>query len=356
MADPLAHATEQAYSGPSLTEAPAARPEPDRPRVSSAPAAQDPQDTRIAQETKSPESRPARAPREGVAGANATARAERPAPEAIKPVGESARPSSASPTAAAIPETGGAATRSAEPASNAAAGAVKAVGPTASGPGSGSASGFAWLGAQARAARAQIGGAQPAPTKPPILRGEQPEIAPQVAKGLATLLGRGGGSVQISLNPESLGRVRVDLNIHEGVVSARIEAEQEQARELLNQNLDRLRAMLEQRGLRVEKLEIASSAGERDAQTDADERPGGWRMPAQDSPGGGGREAADGRSPWNGDQGRAWAGMPDRRAEPRRPGGELDPAEPGWMPMSGPMDPLPLRSAGAVSIRLDTVA
>lgn len=161
--------------------------------------------------------------------------------------------------------------------------------------------------------------------------------------------------MQIRLNPDWLGEVKVEMTVREGSVSARLEAENETARELLSGSLDRLRATLEQRGLRVEKLEIADGSAGRESPEDPD-GPGGRRTPAQDDPGSGGREAADGRTPWNGDRGWARGGEPDRRVERRRPEEGARPAETGGAGTDGPIDAGVARSASWWSVRLDTVA
>lgn len=224
---------------------------------------------------------------------------------------------------------------------------------SAAGGGSGGTNPLVALGA--RATRLSNEGATPAPRAAPLLRPEAAEVAPQVGRALASLLSREGGSVQIRLNPEWLGAVRVEMTVREGSVSARLEAEHETARELLAGSLDRLRATLEQRGLRVEKLEIADGSTGRESPEDPD-GPGGRRTPAQDDPGSGGREAADGRTPWNGDRGWARGGEPDRRVERRRPEDGARPAESGGAGTDGPIDAGVARSASWWSVRLDTVA
>jgi flagellar hook-length control protein FliK len=207
----------------------------------------------------------------------------------------------------------------------------------------------------ARATRHDAEGAAPAPRAAPLLRQEAAEVAPQVGRALASLLSREGGSVQIRLNPDWLGEVKVELTVREGRVIARLEAENETARELLAGSLDRLRATLEQRGLRVEKLEIADGSSGRESPEDPD-GPGGRRTPAQDDPGPGGREAASGRTPWNGERGWAGGGEPDRRVERRRPEDGARPAETGGAGTDGPIDAVAARSASWWSVRLDTVA
>ena len=113
------------------------------------------------------------------------------------------------------------------------------------------------------------------------LRMQQAEIAPQIAKGLASLVLKEGGRAQIQLRPEALGRVEVDLSIRDGVVNATMSAENETARDLLNSELDRLRALLERRGLRVEKLEIVSDPAEPEARGGTDPNRGSRWTSAQ---------------------------------------------------------------------------
>ncbi len=174
-----------------------------------------------------------------------------------------------------------------------------------------------------------------------MLRHEKAEIAPQIAKGLASLLQRKGGRMQIRLNPEALGRVQVDLRIEAGVVRVRLDAEQEQARQLLGNELDRLRLMLERQGLRVERLEIVPHGPEaRDG--------AGWRMPADE---GFGTEADDG-SRGGADRDGARGGDPHGRAERRQPLQRLNRAEPGAVRTDG----VPLDGWSPVVVRLDTLA
>lgn len=193
-----------------------------------------------------------------------------------------------------------------------------------------------------------------------ILRGEQAEAAPQIAKGLASLLMRKGGSMQINLRPEALGRVRVDLTMSEGVVSARLEAETEPARQLLTQDIERLRTMLEQRGMRVERLEVASGQAERDGSatrngasgSDPDRSEQHAGKDAGDGPGG--KDAGSG-SPWNGGR-RARGGDPGGGAERGQTGTEsVRAAESGGSGIDAGGGSV-WRSAGPVSVRLDAMA
>lgn len=105
---------------------------------------------------------------------------------------------------------------------------------------------------------------------------QQDEIfAAQVGRGLAAVLRQGGGSVLLRLQPEALGALKVRLDLHEGVVTARFEASSDQARQLLDEGLPELKAALEARGLAVERLEVraAPAPTERAQDPAAAERP-----------------------------------------------------------------------------------
>jgi len=83
----------------------------------------------------------------------------------------------------------------------------------------------------------------------------------RVASGLAAALNQKGGAVTIRLTPESLGTVRVQLQISGATVSAQLHTETEAARAALQQQLGQLRGSLESQGLRVEQLGVAGAAG-----------------------------------------------------------------------------------------------
>lgn len=96
--------------------------------------------------------------------------------------------------------------------------------------------------------------------QPPAQReAESAQLSAQVSRGLASVLRRGGGTTLIRLQPEALGAVRVHLNLSDANVQARVEATTAQARDLLLQDMQALRTALEQRGLRVEQLEVVLS-------------------------------------------------------------------------------------------------
>ncbi|MCK8816528.1 flagellar hook-length control protein FliK [Natroniella sulfidigena] len=69
--------------------------------------------------------------------------------------------------------------------------------------------------------------------------------------------------VTIQLQPESLGRLNLRIGLNDGVVSARILSENGEVKELLENNLAKLRSVLLQRDLEVGQIDILSAqAGE----------------------------------------------------------------------------------------------
>ena len=93
--------------------------------------------------------------------------------------------------------------------------------------------------------------------KPPILRASKEELPAQVSRALARVVSDGGGRITLRLNPQALGEVRVDVDMHRGVARATLHAQTDAARDLLHGELDTLRAALERRGVSVERLEVA---------------------------------------------------------------------------------------------------
>ena len=78
----------------------------------------------------------------------------------------------------------------------------------------------------------------------------------QASRGLAKLVSRGGGEMKLTLQPSSLGEVRVSMRVSGGVVSATFEASGDAARESLGTRIAELRAVLESRGVAVERLHV----------------------------------------------------------------------------------------------------
>jgi len=77
-----------------------------------------------------------------------------------------------------------------------------------------------------------------------------------VKRGLGAAVRQRGGSVTIKLSPESLGQVRIEMQIRQGAVELRFDAGTEQARELLTRHADMLRTTLQQKGFGVDRIEV----------------------------------------------------------------------------------------------------
>ncbi len=65
--------------------------------------------------------------------------------------------------------------------------------------------------------------------------------------------------MQIRLEPESLGTVRLRITVENGAVTTRVVAENPETHRLLERNAPMLRASLEQSGLSVERIEVAQT-------------------------------------------------------------------------------------------------
>lgn len=106
--------------------------------------------------------------------------------------------------------------------------------------------------------------------KKQVLRHEPRTFEAQLQRGLAQVLRQKGGTLSLRLNPVNLGEVKISLSIAQGRVDGTIEATNETARGLLQQNIDKLKSSLEQRGITVDRLEVrlagASSSGTQIAQ------------------------------------------------------------------------------------------
>lgn len=107
----------------------------------------------------------------------------------------------------------------------------------------------------------------PAGTKAATNERHAAVVASQVARGMAVALSRADGALTLRLNPESLGFVRIRMEVENGTLHARFETSTDQARQLLEQSSETLRASLQAKGwessrFRVEVLREADPAAE----------------------------------------------------------------------------------------------
>lgn len=107
-------------------------------------------------------------------------------------------------------------------------------------------------------------------TKPALSPQQTQAFAAQISRGLAAAMSRANGEVTLRLNPESLGFLRVKLELKGDSVAARFEASTNEARRLLEQSTETLRAALEARGWESSEIRVALLE-ERDLQPSAAE-------------------------------------------------------------------------------------
>lgn len=81
-------------------------------------------------------------------------------------------------------------------------------------------------------------------------------VVSKVLEGLSNAISSGRGTVTLRLTPETLGHVKLRVEVFDGAVSARLEASTAQARELLSRSLDLLRSALEAQGFVAARLEV----------------------------------------------------------------------------------------------------
>lgn len=130
-------------------------------------------------------------------------------------------------------------------------------------------------------AEARAGAARGAEAPPPVERPAQPALQPAIqtsgqrgeptplptraevetptpllSRGLAALAAQKGGTMQIRLDPPSLGDVRIELTIRQGAVVAEITASSASTQALLARELGTLQGALERQGLFVERLAV----------------------------------------------------------------------------------------------------
>lgn len=109
------------------------------------------------------------------------------------------------------------------------------------------------------------------------------KLVQRVAKAFSHLR-RDGGLVRIRVAPEALGSVSVELRVQRGHVDASVVAESEAAATTLREHLPELKAKLEQSGLKVDRLEVATDA-EREQNSNRSfdgSDPRQWQQPSGD--------------------------------------------------------------------------
>ncbi len=102
-------------------------------------------------------------------------------------------------------------------------------------------------------------------------------VMDQVVRSARLNLAKGNTRFELRLEPPSLGRVGVVLDLKDGALSVSFSVENEAVRELLQNSMPQLRAALSAQGLSVEGLDVYSSGPEAGEQGGPDSGSGGGR-------------------------------------------------------------------------------
>lgn len=84
-------------------------------------------------------------------------------------------------------------------------------------------------------------------------------VEAQIARGLAAALRQKGGLLTLRLNPEHLGPVRIEVRVDPEGVTAKLDAQNPQTRQKLLADLDSLRRSIEERGLKIHRVEVVGA-------------------------------------------------------------------------------------------------
>lgn len=142
--------------------------------------------------------------------------------------------------------------------------------------------------------------------------------ASAVVRGLSASVLQRGGSMNIKLIPETLGEVRIVMQLDQGSVAVRIDATTEAAHRLLSDQLSLLRSSLESKGLNVERINVHLAPQQ-----------GATLSAAASTLAGGGQQTTSGdHQPWNGDPRGGGVGQDaDAAGSESRGRGERDPRD-----------------------------
>jgi flagellar hook-length control protein FliK len=103
--------------------------------------------------------------------------------------------------------------------------------------------------------------AQPSPANAQLPLHDAPSAQDEanvgrVSRGLQAAVNQRGGTVTLRLHPPEMGFLRIEMSVKDGVVTARMSAEMESARTLLQSQVAQLRHALQSQGLSVDRLEV----------------------------------------------------------------------------------------------------
>jgi len=179
-----------------------------------------------------------------------------------------------------------------------------------------------------------------------VIKHEPRTFEAQLQRGLAQVLRQKGGTLNLKLDPLELGTVKVSLQMSQGRVEGSIEASSEQARGLLQDQLETLKSSLEQRGITVDRLDVRLAGATESGRQFGAGQEAGQGLGQQDADAGGDRQSGSyrGEDRQAGESG----GTPGERTDDGLRGAE--PTSDDWHMQGGMAEPL------GGWLRLDTVA
>ena len=129
-------------------------------------------------------------------------------------------------------------------------------------------------GAAANATAGQQGKAENAQQAKAFEKVAAPKVLDQVSEAMLKDLGQGRKQMTLNLDPESLGKLQIQLQVKDKDVHALLRAEDPDTAKLLTAQLDTIKKTLEDQGLKVQHLEVQtglSGGGGQQAQFSADQ-------------------------------------------------------------------------------------
>jgi hypothetical protein len=128
-----------------------------------------------------------------------------------------------------------------------------------------------------------------------VEQGIQP-LGLQVARGIQSAYDSASKTMQVQLNPEDLGHMRIQIKqVGEGLVSARLVVERPEAVEQVKTQLQDLQRSLEQQGLKMDKIDIVLAGANNPSSSDSNKESkndGKEQKAFQDNPSGGFQQSA----------------------------------------------------------------
>ena len=117
---------------------------------------------------------------------------------------------------------------------------------------------------------------QAASATTPQLQEELAEtVMPQVIRSLATLVRAGGAEMRLQLKPADLGEIELRVRTAEGVVRGEMMVQHPEVKQLLEDQVARLKEALAAQGLELEGFDVSVDRDPRFAQADRQRRQGG---------------------------------------------------------------------------------